>query len=162
MCTSDDDLEKRNQENIKRLITHISDTLGLSALKDIDEIAKNDTLLVGRPLLNKIKENYPTHKFSKKLQLSELWAIAKSTCIRNCEKSLEDLYNSLLNEDSNILINNALVDDNKDPGKDNNKNSQENKIPFLRCRMVPGSLTSEQRRSNSSQKNAGVLDLMFD
>ena len=127
----------------------INSFLGLSATQIVDD----DSLLTGTSLLNWLKEWFPN------LEPEFLQGISESQAVRNCQASLADLYNSIatgplgdhsISTESSTDLNSILSGYGITPH-----------FPYVRCRLPPDSLISEQQRQNTFEK-ANLSDMLLD
>ena len=137
--------------NKKSLLKHIGSFLGLSYTK----IFEDDCILIGSSLLTWLKEWFPgmDHEFLK--------GISESQAVRNCQASLTDLYDSIAVGplgDHSISTESDTTNDANSIMSGGGITSQ---FPYVRCRIAPDSLVSEQQRQNTFVK-ASLSDLLLD
>ena len=135
----------------KAVLKHIGSFLGLSCT----QIFNDDCILIGSSLLTWLKEWFPgmDHNFLK--------GISESQAVRNCHASLTDLYNSI----SVGSLGDHSISTESDTTNDANSimsgGGITSKFPYVRCRIAPDSLISEQQRQNTFEK-ASLSDLLLD
>ena len=131
------------------LLETIGSFLGLTCT----QIFNDDCILVGDSLLSWLHEWFPDH------DEDFLKGVSESQAVRNCQASLTDLYNS-------ISVG-ALGDDTISTEQDANLDAIfsgrgiTSRFPYIRCRLTPDSLVSEQQRQNTFEK-ANLSDMLLD
>ena len=131
------------------LLGNIGSFLGLTCT----QIFNDDCILVGDSLLSWLHEWFPDH------DEDFLKGVSESQAVRNCQASLTDLYNS-------ISIG-ALGDDTISTEQDTNLDAIfsgrgiTSRFPYIRCRLTPDSLVSEQQRQHTFEK-ANLSDMLLD
>ena len=123
--------------------------LGLSPT----QVVHDDSLLTGSSLLNWLKEWFP------EMELKFLQGISESQAVRNSQASLSDLYESIA---TGYLGDHSISTETSD---DLNSiisgDGITSHFPFIRCRLNPDSLVSEQQRQNTFWM-ANFSDILLD
>ena len=133
------------------LLNAIGSFLGLSCTTKLND----DRILTGISLFGWLKEWFPymDHEFLK--------GIAESQAVRNCQASLTDLYNSIctgpLGDHSISTESNTTIDTNSILSGDGITSN----FPYIRLRLPPDSLVSEQQRQNTFEI-ASLSDMLLD
>ena len=132
-----------------KVLKLINSFLGLSPTKVLDD----DSLLTGSSLLNWLKEWFP------EMEPTFLQGISESQAVRNCQTSLSDLYESVatgylgdrsISTETSDDLNSIISGD-----------GITSHFPFIRCRLIPDSLVSEQQRQNTFGM-ANFSDILLD
>ena len=133
------------------LLKHICSFLGLSCTQIFDD----DCILIGSSLLAWLNEWF------SEMDQEFLKGISESQAVRNCQASLTDLYNSIsmgsLGDHSISTESNTTCDMNSILSG----SMITSQFPYVRCRLAPDSLVSEQQRQNTFER-ASLSDMLLD
>ena len=141
--------ETSQDSNKIRLLKHINSFLGLSTTHLFDD----DSLLTGKSLLNWLQEWFPH------MEQNFLQGISKSQAVRNCQASLADLYNSITT--GSLGDHSISMESTNDVDSILSGGGITSHFPYIRCRLTPDSLISEQQRQNTFEK-ANISDMLLD
>ena len=136
-------------EHKLKVLRLINSFLGLSPTQAIDD----DSLMTGKSLLNWLEEWFP------KLESEFLQGISESQAVRNCQASLADLYNSIAT--GPLGDHSISIESSTDLNSIMSGNGITSRFPYVRCRLNPDSLVSEQQRQNTFEK-ANLSDMLLD
>ena len=145
------------------LLENIGSFLGLTCT----QIFNDDCILVGDSLLSWLHEWFPDH------DEDFLKGVSESQAVRNCQASLTDLYNSIsigaLGDDTISTEAEDLEDLEVGTTAVTYANLDAilsgrgitSRFPYIRCRLTPDSLVSEQQRQHTFEK-ANLSDMLLD
>ena len=131
------------------LLENIGSFLGLTCT----QIFNDDCILVGDSLLSWLHEWFPDH------DKAFLKGVSESQAVRNCQASLTDLYNSI----SVGTLGDDTISTELDANLDAIFSGRgiTSRFPYIRCRLTPDSLVSEQQRQHTFEK-ANLSDMLLD
>jgi len=140
------------QDSVKiNVIKYIGSFLGLSCT----QIFNDECILIGSSLLKWLEEWFPD------MDLEFLKGISESQAVRNCQASLTDLYNSISTGPLGDHSISTESDTTNDASSILSGGGITSKFPYVRCRLTPDSLVSEQQRQNTFE-NARLSDMLLD
>ena len=131
------------------LLKSINSFLSLSTSQVFDD----NSLLTGKILLNRLKAWFP--RMEKKF----LQGISESQAVRNCQTSLAELYNSISTGpwgDHTISMEST-----NDIESTLSGGGMPSRFPYIRCRLTPDSLVSEQQKQKTFER-ANISDMLLD
>ena len=117
------------------------------------QVVDDDSLLTGSSLLNWLKDWFP------EMEPEFLQGISESQAVRNCQASLSDLYDSIafgLLKDNSISIVSS-----SDLNSLMTGSGISSHFPYIRCRLTPDSLVTEQQKQNTYE-TANLSDMLLD